>query len=227
MAEILIVEDERICARQYADLFLSAGYAVRLARTAAQALAAFVERVPDVVLLDIMLPTGDGFQVCAQLRARDAFVPIVFNTALEGTADKLKGLELGGDDYVLKTDPPEELLARVARAVRRHRAFLDSRRARNLLRLGRVTVDLEALELADGAGRLVRLTRTEADILRLLDEAGGELVTANDLIDATRGEGFVCDENTVYVHLANLRRKLGPARDLLVTERGAGYRLMR
>ena len=227
MAEILIVEDERICARQYADLFFSAGYAVRLARTAAQALAAFVERVPDVVLLDIMLPKGDGFQVCAQLRARDAFVPIVFNTALEGTADKLKGLELGGDDYVLKTDPPEELLARVARAVRRHRAFLDSRRARNLLRLGRVTVDLEALELADGAGRLIRLTRTEADILRLLDEAGGELVTANDLIDATRGEGFVCDENTVYVHLANLRRKLGPARDLLVTERGAGYRLMR
>ena len=227
MAEILIVEDERICARQYADLFFSAGYAVRLARTAAQALAAFVERVPDVVLLDIMLPKGDGFQVCAQLRARDAFVPIVFNTALEGTADKLKGLELGGDDYVLKTDLPEELLARVARAVRRHRAFLDSRRARNLLRLGRVTVDLEALELADGAGRLVRLTRTEADILRLLDEAGGELVTANDLIDATRGEGFVCDENTVYVHLANLRRKLGPARDLLVTERGAGYRLMR
>ena len=195
MAEILIVEDERICARQYADLFLSAGYAVRLARTAAQALAAFVERVPDVVLLDIMLPKGDGFQVCAQLRARDAFVPIVFNTALEGTADKLKGLELGGDDYVLKTDPPEELLARVARAVRRHRAFLDSRRARNLLRLGRVTVDLEALELADGAGRLVRLTRTEADILRLLDEAGGELVFSvlpgQDTVRTADGEDWV------------------------------------
>ena len=227
MAEILIVEDERICARQYADLFLSAGYAVRLARTASQALAAFVERVPDVVLLDIMLPQGDGFQVCTQLRARDAFVPIVFNTALEGTADKLKGLELGGDDYVLKTDPPEELLARVARAVRRHRTFLDARRERNVFRLGRVTVDLDALELTDGTGRACRLTRTEADLLRLLHAADGAVLSANDLIDATRGEGFVCDENTVYVHLANLRRKLGPARDLLVTERGAGYRLMR
>ena len=143
----------------------------------------------------------------------------------EAVSSPLQEMTLPPLDW--KTATKEELLARVARAVRRHRAFLDSRRARNLLRLGRVTVDLEALELADGAGRLVRLTRTEADILRLLDEAGGELVTANDLIDATRGEGFVCDENTVYVHLANLRRKLGPARDLLVTERGAGYRLMR
>lgn len=227
MAEVLIVEDDRICALRYGDLFRSAGYEVRLARTGAQALTLFLERVPDVVLLDIMLPREDGFEVCSQLRARNAFVPIVFNTALDGTADKLKGLEIGGDDYVLKTDPPEELLARVARAVRRHRAFLAVREERTAVAVGRVTVDLPSLTLTDADGAVRHLTRTEADILRLLDAQRGRTLSAAEILEATRGEGFVCDESAVYVHLANLRRKLGSARDLLVNERGAGYRLMR
>lgn len=227
MTEILIVEDERICARQYADLFLSAGYRVRLARTASQAIAQFLERVPDVVLLDIMLPKGSGFDVCRHLRTRDAFVPIVFNTALDGTADKLKGLELGGDDYVLKTDPPEELLARVARAVRRHRGFLAARQEKTVLRIGRLVANLDTLEAKDADGRVRHLTRTEADILRLLDAHRERTFTVGEILEATRGEGFACDESAIYVHLANLRRKLGTARDLLSSERGKGYRLMR
>ncbi len=119
MTEVLIVEDERVCARQYTALLRSAGYATRTARTARTALEAFDAQRPDAVLLDVMLPGEDGFAVCRRLRARDPLVPIVFNTALDGLEDKTRGLELGGDDYVLKTDPPEELLARVARAVSR------------------------------------------------------------------------------------------------------------
>lgn len=227
MPEILIVEDERLCARQYAELFAGAGYAVRLARTAAQALVAFAERSPDVVLLDIMLPAGSGFDVCVKLRARAPLVPIVFNTALDGLADKMKGLELGGDDYVLKTDPPAELLARVARAVRRYRDFQAAGRARAGLRLGHMMVNFTTLALDGASGERRYLTRTEADLLRLLYEAGGRPLTRGELIEATRGEGFVGDERTINVHLANLRRKLGAAGELLVCDRGRGYRLVK
>ncbi len=226
MAEILIVEDEWILAEGLAALFSSAGYSVRRAQTGEEAVSAFEEKLPDVVLLDVMLPAGDGFSVCARMRERNAFVPIVFNTALDRTEDKMRGLALGGDDYVLKTDPPDELLARVARAVLRYRTFRAAYSLRDEIVIGAVAISLSNLEVRGPGDAVHRLTRAEADLLRLLDARRGHLVTTAELLEATCGEGFICDENALYVHLANIRRKLGPARDSLVNERCKGYRLL-
>ena len=105
MAEILIVEDDRLVRAGYARLFAGEGYRVRLARTGEEGVEKFRAERPDVVLLDVMLPGENGFTACRRMRAIDAFTPIVFNTQLDSAEDHVRGLELGGDDYVLKTDP--------------------------------------------------------------------------------------------------------------------------
>jgi DNA-binding response OmpR family regulator len=225
--EILIVEDERLMRDALAGLFGDAGFAVRLAKDAAAGIASFRDRPSDVVLLDVMMPGMDGFGACRAFRALDPLVPIVFHTALDAAEDKLRALEWGADDYVLKTDPPAELLARVRRALLRLEAFGLAKRRRESLTLGSVTVDLSLGTVDDGRSAPVSLTRTETDLLRLLASRRGQMFSCGAILDALRGEGFVCDDNTVYVHVHNVRRKLGPAASWLESDRRAGYRLRR
>ena len=227
MAEILIIEDERAVRDGYARLFTGEGYKVRLARTGEEGVEKFRARRPDVVLLDVMLPGENGFTACRRLRALDALTPIVFNTQLDGPDDRVRALELGGDDYVLKTDPSAVLVARVARAVARYEAFQRARRPALTITVGRAVVDCCELTVRDGSRRNRVLTRTEFDILRLLAGARGRVFSSEEILDHIRGEGYACDDNTVYVHVWNLRRKLGTAGELIVTQRDAGYKLVK
>ncbi|MCR5413149.1 MAG: response regulator transcription factor [Kiritimatiellae bacterium] len=227
MTDILIVEDERIFADRYVRLFADAGYSVRLAKTAAAAIAEFTAKRPGVVLLDVMLPGGNGYAVCRRMRELDEFVPIVFNTVLDGEEDMKRGLEIGGDDYVLKTGSDAERLARVARAAARYEAFCAARGAPGpTIEMGRSVVDCAKLCVTDGKGRTTSITRTEADILKVLASERGRLFSADEIIAAVRGEGFVCSDNMLYVHISRLRKRLGKAGNLLVSHRRSGYRLM-
>ena len=227
MSEILIVEDDRLAAAAAVALFADAGYEVRLAKTAAKGEMEFRKHLPDVVLLDVMLPDGDGYGLCRRMREIDEFVPVVFNSALGDVEDVKRGLAAGGDDYVAKTATDEERLARVARAVSRYKAFMSSRivEGSSKLTVGSATVDLLDLSVTDGGRAIAKLTRTEADILKLFYTRRGQIVPPDDIVAEIRGEGFACEDNMLYVHLHNLRLKLGRSGGLISSFRGKGYRL--
>jgi len=226
MAEILIADDERVIRDGMKALFVGEGFSVRVARDGEEALQRFREQRPDLVLLDVMMPKLNGFRVCEEIRRADRLVPILFLTAKAGDVDQLRGLGLGADDYLSKTTDDAVLLARVRRALERVDGLVPPS-ARRTLTLGRVTIDLDrSLVLSDDGGE-VSLTRSEADILKLLADADGTLLSGDQIVTALRGQGFACEDGMVYSHVSNLRRKLGPAGELLVCNRGAGYRLVR
>ena len=227
MGDILIVDDERVVRDGLKALLSGEGFAVRTAHDGADALGKFAERRPDLVLLDVMMPKMNGFVACGEIRKLDRGVPVVFLTAKDSEADQVRGFGLGADDYVSKDAPEAVLVARVRRAIDRCRDI--SRGAGDggrLIRVGQVSADTMSLEVSAEGRAVARLTKTEADILRVLDSDRGRVFSSDELIAALRGEGFACEDTMLYVHVSNLRRKLGPAASLLQTTRGAGYRLM-
>ena len=226
MTRLLIVEDDTQMRRLYRALFESEGYAVSVARTGAKALEEFAASRPDVVLLDVMLPGSEnGYIVCDEMRKIDELVPIVMNSALEDTENRLRGLDVGADDYVPKSAPQPELVGRVNRAVERYRAFQRLRGEAKVVVLGKAKVNLTTMSVVDEDGRQSRLTRTEADIFHLLYEHRGEQLSSEDILANVRGEGYSCNDNTLYIHVSNLRRKLLSAGPFVVSSRGVGYRL--
>lgn len=226
MAEILIADDERLIREGMKALFAGEGFSARTARDGEDALKKFAERRPDLVLLDVMMPKANGFKACEEIRRLDRFVPIVFLTAKDSEADEVRGIGLGADDYVSKTAGDAVLVARVRRALERAAAIDAKVSPPRVLKLGAVAVDFDRLTVS-GPGADGRLTRTEADILRLLAHRADCPMTGDELIAALRGEGFVCEDGMLYTHMSNLRRKLGSAASLLVNDRSAGYRLVR
>ena len=224
--EILLVEDERIVRKSFRALLEADGFAVREARDGAAGVAAFAERRPDLVILDVMMPKLNGLQACAQIRARDALVPILFLTGVPSETTQLRAYGVGEDDYVEKATNPDLLLAKVRAAVRRGRAVRAQEAASRRISLGVVEVDALNLEIFVSGRSVGRLTKTEGDILRALAARRGETLTADALIAALRGTGFACSDAMLYVHVSNLRRKLGPASGLLTSARGLGYTLL-
>jgi len=228
MKEILIVDDERVLREGLKTTLQGEGFAVRMARDGEEALKKIAEKRPDLVLLDVMMPKMNGFRCCERIRAGDALLPIVFLTAKDAESDQLRAIGLGGDDYVSKTASDAILLARINRALDRARE-LDVRVAQKrgeLLKIGAVTVDLRTYQVLSVDGEeLACLTKTEADILKYLQAHRGELIVADDIITELRGNGFACEDAMLYSHMHNVRRKLGPAGDLLVNKRGVGYAL--
>ncbi len=230
MKEILIVDDERTVRASYRRLFEGEGYAVRDARSGADALRLFDERRPDLVLLDVDMPGMNGYAVCRAMRERDPATPILFLTAMESDADQLRGLGVGADDYVFKTASNAVLVARVASALARLAALSpDSSAATEAVSLGRVVFHVDGGELTlDGKPMPARLTRTEAGILRILVRSRGRSLSFGEIVEGLRGEGQVMEDSTIRAHMAHIREKLGPAGGLIVTERGgSGYRLLR
>ena len=200
MAEILIVDDERLIRAGLAQLLAGAGFAVREARDGKSALAAVAERRPDLVLLDIMMPGMDGFKVCEMLLAADRDLPVVFLTAKDSESDQVRGLEVGADDFLSKTVSEEVLLARVRKA---------------LARVKRLAVAPAPSEM----------TKTEADIYRLLSSARGKWFSYREIFDSIRGEGYYGDEGAIRSHVSRLREKL-PAGEQIDSKRGRGYALI-
>lgn len=227
MAEILIVDDERVMREGLRATLVAEGFAVRVARDGADALVKFDEARPDLVLLDVMMPKMNGFVACEEIRKRDRLVPIVFLTAKASEADQVRGMGLGADDYVAKDAAEAVLLARIRRALERASAVGDALVHRQPIRLGSVTVDLDTMKVSGPQGDCDVLTKSELDILRIFASNRGRTFTTDEIIAELRGQGFACEDSLVYSHVSRLRRKLGPSGELLQNVRGLGYRLIR
>ncbi len=218
---ILIVEDEPKLASVLEEYLRREGFRTEVAKDGAGALQAWRSAAPDLILLDIMLPLVDGLEVARTVRASSS-VPIIMLTARDEEVDKLVGLGLGADDYVVKPYSPREVVARVKAVLRRSTGALEPQRG---LRVGPLEVD-EARFRATCEGAVLELTTSELRLLAALARAPGYVRSRAQLLEDIAGEeDRWADERTIDAHVKNLRRKLGPCVDLIETVRGVGYRL--
>ncbi len=178
---------------------------------------------PDLVILDLMLPDADGFEVCKYLKGDELYVdiPVIMLTAKGEESDKILGLELGADDYVTKPFSPKELVARVKAVLRRQKQKLESTK-REIANM--VTMDKEKYEVFV-SGKKIDLTPTEFRILDLLASKQGWIFSREKILDFLWGDEKVVLDRTVDVHIKHLREKLGKAAQLIKNVRGIGYKL--
>ena len=226
--KILVVEDERNIVDILTFNLQREGYDTLEALDGAAGLRLALEQDPDLILLDLMLPKLDGFQVCRTLREQGRATPIIMLTAREEETDKVLGLELGADDYITKPFSMRELLARVKSNIRRTEMLAKAgpQANPNRLELGRVQVDLDAmLVYKDGEG--LDLTQREYELVRTLASARGQAVSRESLMEQVWNyDGYVGDVRAVDVAIRRLREKLedDPAEPkFIVTRRGLGY----
>ncbi len=232
MAErILIVEDELVLRETLTYNLVKEGYAVSAAADGRRALELVREDAPDLVLLDIMLPGLDGFEVCRVIR-KEHTVPIIMLTARDDVVDKVVGLEIGADDYLTKPFSMRELLARVKAQLRRVRLLRDQyartevSQPGNLLVFGGLTLDLDRHEVVLN-GEIVTLKPKEYELLVYLAQRRGRVLSRDQILADVWGWDYVGGSRTVDVHIRWLREKIednpaDPSR--LITVRGAGYR---
>jgi DNA-binding response OmpR family regulator len=216
---VVVVEDDPHIA-DLVDLYLRRdGYRVLLAPDGEKGLALFAQEDPWIVILDVGLPGAkDGFDVCREIRAKSK-VPVLFLTARDDEVDRILGLELGADDYLVKPFSPRELVARVRAILRRTR---EAPAPQEVVTIEGLEVDLRRREVRR-AGEVVALTTREFDLLAFLANNIGLALSRQQLLSGVWGSDWYGDERTVDVHVAQLRKKLGP--DLpLATVWGVGYR---
>jgi two-component system alkaline phosphatase synthesis response regulator PhoP len=222
MPRILIVDDEPELVRGLEDNLRYEGYQTLAATDGADALALALSSAPDLVLLDIMMPRMSGWDVCRELRRRGVDVPVIMLTARAEEADRVLGLELGADDYVSKPFSLRELLARVRAVLRRP----GPRRTFEEFAFGDVRVRQRGRQVFK-AGREVRMTRKEFDLLVFLLQHRGETVTREQLLDEVWGYERFPTTRTVDTHVLRLRRKFESDPDAprwILTMHGQGYR---
>ena len=223
MKLILVVEDDAKIARLVRDYLDHAGFQVLVAGDGDAALANARRSRPDLVVLDLGLPGRDGLDVARTLR-RTSDVPIVMLTARGDETDRVVGLELGADDYVVKPFGPKELVARVRAVLRRTETARTG--GPEVLRVADVEVDVARMRVSVG-GRPVELTPTEFQLLAALAREPGRVFTRGQLLDAVHGVAFESYERAVDAHVKNIRKKLEPAPGrprYLLTVHGVGYR---
>jgi two-component system response regulator VicR len=226
LEEILIADDDRVIRESFRSLFESEGYAVRVARGGEDALRKFAEKKPDLVLLDVMMPDRNGISVCAEIRKADPLAPVVFFTAAPNEVSLVRALGAGGDDYVGKSCPREEILARVRAALRRSAATAKARpQDSQSVRIGGVAANLDSMSLELPDGERTDLTRTECAILRELAKHRGEYVTTDSLFDALYGRGYIGDPARLRNPICRLRKKLGSAGAAIVNNSNGAYKL--
>jgi DNA-binding response OmpR family regulator len=220
---VLVVDDERAFADVVASYLRREGFDVDLAHDGPAAVAATREYRPDLIVLDVMLPGFDGIEACRQIRAlTDAYV--IMLTARDEEVDKVVGLAVGADDYVVKPFSPRELIARVRAMLRRPRTTPTSSSAPPV-KVGDLAID-PAARVASVGGRPVELTRTEFDLLEHMATHPRVAFSRRQLIQAVWGGQWYGDDHVVDVHVAHLRRKLGDQADApryIRTVRGVGY----
>ena len=221
---ILIVEDEQALVTLLRYNFEAAGYEVATALDGDEALLAVQERRPDLVVLDWMLPSVSGLEVCRQLRRKPETrdVPVIMLTARGEEADRVRGLDSGADDYVTKPFSPAELVARVRAVLRRSRPAT----ADEALDYAGIHMDLAAHRVTRG-GRPIHLGPTEFRLLRHFLEHPGRVFAREQLLDAVWGHDVYVEPRTVDVHIRRLRKAInGPGEaDVIRTVRSAGYAL--
>jgi two-component system phosphate regulon response regulator PhoB len=223
-ARILIVEDERDIAALVAYHLTKEGYRVRTAEGGTEALEAAGSERPDLLILDLMLPGFSGYDVLTEMRRRPELtdVPVIVLTARRDEADRVKGLELGADDYVTKPFSPRELVLRVSAVLRRAQAPAVAGAGR-MLHGGAIVVDLNAMRVSIN-GESIELTPTEYRLLVTLLERRGRVQTRQQLLETAWDIHARIETRTVDMHVQRLRAKLGDLGSLIETVRGFGYR---
>jgi two-component system, OmpR family, response regulator RegX3 len=219
---ILLVEDEESISEPFSRALLREGFEPVIAKTVAEALDLASKVQPELVLLDLMLPDGDGRDVCRELRRRSD-TPIIMLTARGTETDRIVGLELGADDYVVKPFSGPEVIARIRAVLRRSRRDGDAPIRRTL---GDLDIDGEARRVRIG-DKEIDLARKEFDLLAVLAEAAGRVLTRDHLMARVWDENWFGPTKTLDVHIGTLRRKLGddPANPRYIhTVRGVGFR---
>lgn len=224
MERILVVEDEFKIARTVRLYLEQAGFAVSVIDDGAMALPALRSEMPDLVILDLMLPNMDGYDICRRIRQTSG-VPIIMLTARTEEADRVLGLELGADDYVVKPFSPRELTARVRALLRRSQGQLQ---ASPVLRCGGIVVDLDRRS-ASNDGCPLDLTPYELLILAALVRQPGRVLTRLQLLEQLGDAAYEGFDRVIDQHIKNLRAKLGDdARhpSYIATVYGSGYKLL-
>lgn len=224
MSRILIIEDETPMRTALEDVLAAEGYRAISAADGESGLHRAIAEKPDLILLDVMMPKLDGFTVCAELRRISNSAPVLMLTAKGQIDDRVRGLDAGADDYLVKPFSTEELLARVRALLRR---FQRQTQAPVQLKLGEVEIDL-ARQTAVRGKKIIHLTAKEFSMLRLMAERSGEPVSREKFLDAVWGYAAFPTTRTVDSHVASLRRKLETdpnAPRWIKTVHGVGYKL--
>lgn len=225
--KLIVVEDEEHLAEVIADNLELEGYSVEVIGDGKQALERLRGERPSLVLLDVMLPGMDGFTICETLRKEGRDMPILFLTARSGLDDRVRGLEIGGDDFLGKPFDLRELMLRVRAILKRSKWYEGPSPAGDVLALGEARVDFKSY-LASVGGRDVQLSQKEAMILRCLAEKPGEVISRAEILDRVWGYDAFPTERTIDNFIVRLRRLLEPdpqAPRYIHTVRGTGYRL--
>jgi two-component system OmpR family response regulator len=221
-ARVLVVDDEPSIVDAISMTLRHQGYSVEAAETGKDALAMVTKWRPDVIVLDVMLPDVDGFEVARRLSADNEPVPILFLSALDNTEDKVRGLTIGGYDYVTKPFSLEELIARLRNILRRVGALRDEPRR---LRFADLELDEDTLEISR-AGETIELTGTELRLLRYLMLNPRRVLTREQLLDHVWGYDFDGYPRVLETYISYLRKKIdAQGTPLLHTVRGIGYSL--
>ena len=221
MPEILVVEDETGIREGLAELLECEGYGVRQAANGVEALEEYRRRRPDLILLDIVMPRKNGLAVCSEIRANDREMPILFLTARSSEVDIVRGFASGADDYMSKTIPSSEKLARIAAVLRRSRWNPSDPDSSFIF--GGWLVNGVTLEMEGPSGARERLTLREVEMLRCFHCHRGEVLTRDFLVTRFWGLSFDGNEATLSVAISRLREKLGPSGSCIRTVFGTGY----
>ena len=220
--KVLVVDDELEIVKVVRAYLEQSGFPVLTSSDGQQALAVFRHEQPDLVVLDLNLPSMDGLDVCRAIR-REGNTPVIMLTARVEEADRLVGLEIGADDYIVKPFSPREVVARVRAVLRRSNL---APAAPSIITTGDLTIDPAKHEVHLG-DRLIDLTPTEFNLLSAMAAQPGRAFSRMDLLDAVQGEAYEGYERTIDVHIKNLRQKLGdePRKPVyILTVYGIGYK---
>ena len=227
MTKILIVEDEESVLDPLELLLTKEGFSIETARDGKEALEQFAKTNPDLILLDLMLPEISGTEVCRQIRLKSQ-VPIIMLTAKDTEVDKVVGLELGADDYVVKPYSKAELVARI-KAVLRRKGSDSTNEQSGSITAGPVVIDVERHQVSIN-DQLISLPLKEFELLEFLVRNSGRVLTRTQLIDRVWGSDYFGDTKTLDVHVKRLRAKIekDPANPVYIqTIRGLGYKFER
>ncbi|HOK03959.1 MAG TPA: response regulator transcription factor [Victivallales bacterium] len=221
-AKILVIEDEKDILDIIEFNLEKEGYKVKCVDSGEEGLKQAREKIPDIIILDLMLPGIDGLDVCKILKndSKTRHIPVIILTAKSEEADIVTGLEIGADDYITKPFNPRVLLARVKAVIRK---LSMSSNDSDVIKKKDLIIDKGRREVLY-KGKKVDLTFTEFELLYLLSKRSGWVFTRNQIVQAIKGNGYPVTERAVDVQIVGLRKKLGDAGEMIETIRGVGYR---
>jgi len=219
---VLIIDDEKDLIELVRYNLEKEGFQVQSALNGESGMADALRDLPDIIIIDLMLPGIDGLEVCRFLRSdnRTSRIPIVMLTAKSAESDRIVGLELGADDYITKPFSPRELTARVKAVLRR---TAPPQMSPEVIRRGQMSIDTSRREVICG-GKTIILTATEFRLLQFLADHPGRVFSRSHLIDGALGQDVSVLDRTIDVHITGLRKKLGDCGEWIETVRGFGYR---